>query len=265
MDITTYCENLNSRMQERLILMGQDAGDLVKISQTLTFLRGLIGELKSFVRTYRFTSDMEEVRFFKEQKPTIVVQYLYYKKVFAVRLFDSFNDATARANNYSAELRRMEVFIRKNVSFYEYCLSGSTYLDKEYFQRGSSAVPLLTFDETFSTGYDGKLAKILANELLRTHVNSLQARNASSNAASTLTWTGTKTDLIELVYALQAAGVVDQGNATIKTIACTMEAAFNITLGDTYRVFQDIRIRKKSQTPFIDLLKKSIMERLNDL
>lgn len=264
MDITTYCENLNSGMQEQLSLLDQDAGDLVKISQTLTFLRQLIGELKSFVRTYQFKSDGEEIRFFKEQKPTIVVQYLYYRKVFAIKLFDSFNDAKARANNYSAELRRMEVFVRKNVSFYEYCISGSTYLDKEYFQRGSSAVPLLTFDETFSTGYDGKLARILANELLRTYVNGLQQRNAS-NAASTLTWTGTKTDLIELVYALQAAGVVDQGNATIKTIASTLETAFNVALGDTYRVFQDIRIRKKSQTPFIDHLKKAILERLNDL
>lgn len=84
----------------------------------------------------------------------------------------------------------------------------------------------------------------------------------STDASSTLTWTGSKTDLIELIYALHSVDVFNNGTANIKVIASAFEEVFNISLGDYYRTFQDMRIRKRSQAPFIDLLRKRFLERL---
>ncbi|MFZ6011415.1 MAG: RteC domain-containing protein [Bacteroidota bacterium] len=50
----------------------------------------------------------------------------------------------------------------------------------------------------------------------------------------------------------------------IKVIASAFEEVFNISLGDYYRTFQDMRIRKRSQTPFLDHLREKFTYRISD-
>lgn len=85
-----------------------------------------------------------------------------------------------------------------------------------------------------------------------------------SDRTHKLHWTGSKASLIELVYALQCGGVFNNGNADLKQIATYFEQAFDVELGNYYRVFQDFRIRKNSRTQFIDELKKVLEKRMDD-
>ena len=73
---------------------------------------------------------------------------------------------------------------------------------------------------------------------------------------SKLFWTGSKTDLIEFIYALQCSGVVNSGTADIKELAVVFEQIFNIELGNYYHTFIEIRARKINSTKFIDKLKE---------
>jgi hypothetical protein len=77
-------------------------------------------------------------------------------------------------------------------------------------------------------------------------------------------WSATKVDLIELIYALQCSGTINNGNSDIKKIAKACEQLFNIDLGNYYRTFSDIRSRKMSQTKFIDKLKDSLLNKIID-
>jgi len=81
---------------------------------------------------------------------------------------------------------------------------------------------------------------------------------------SKLFWTGNKVDLIELIYALHATGVVNSGTADIKGIASIYEQMFNIELGDFYRTFLEIRSRKINNTKFIDSLKDALIKRMDE-
>ena len=81
---------------------------------------------------------------------------------------------------------------------------------------------------------------------------------------SKLFWTGNKTDLIELIYALHSSGAVNSGTADIKEMASACEQMFNIDLGDYYRTFLEIRSRKMNQTKFIDKLKNSLENKMLD-
>ena len=77
-----------------------------------------------------------------------------------------------------------------------------------------------------------------------------------------LTWTGTKTELIELIYALDTADCFDDGKTSLSRIASLLSDVFNIQLGSNIaRNFYDMRIRNHP-TPFLDRLKSLLIERM---
>lgn len=79
-----------------------------------------------------------------------------------------------------------------------------------------------------------------------------------------LTWTGPKASLIESIYTLHSVEVFNRGKADIKLIASAFETLFNVSLGNCYRVIQEIRIRKSGRTNFLDQLKKKLQERIDE-
>lgn len=261
-DIITFSEQLQSRVKQRLDDFNKDQDELIDIGKLLSFIRGIIDELKSFTLTYKFSSEDEEIRFFKEVKPILLSQYFYYKKIFAIKLFDSFKDTKTRQANYYKILKQLEKFVQKNLEFYEYCMTNTVFRDKHYFTRNVRNVRSIDRDEKFSTGYDTKLAKILANELTKKYIFKLLNHTDSMHPG--LNWTGSKTDLIELVYALYSTEVINNGSADIKLIADSFKHFFNIDIGDYYRVFMNIRLRKSGQTNFLDELKNKLRDKLNE-
>lgn len=67
-----------------------------------------------------------------------------------------------------------------------------------------------------------------------------------------------------MIYALHAQGAVDNGKADIKDIAAVFEHLFNVELGDYYRTFLEIRVRKTGRTKFIDSLRNSLIKRMDE-
>jgi hypothetical protein len=78
-----------------------------------------------------------------------------------------------------------------------------------------------------------------------------------------LQWTAPKTYLIELMYALGAAGCFNAGKVSLNGIAVYFEDVFNIDLSHFARDFYEMRIRN-SRTPLIDLLKKLLIKRMDN-
>lgn len=262
MNIIEFSEGLQAKMKQELDTLNADQDEIMKIGKVLAFIRELICELKAFTQDYKFQSQAEEIQFFKEVKPVFLSQYYYYKKVFAIRLFDSFKDAKGRQANYYTLLQRLERSIEKNLEFYEYCMSGSTFMDTTYFTRQHPNHQSPDRDESFSTGYDTKLAKILANELTKKYI--LKLVNHTDSIHQGLNWTGSKTDLIELIYALYSVEAFNRGSADIKLIADSFRHFFNVDIGDYYRVFMNIRLRKSGPTNFLDELRNRLKEKMND-
>jgi len=55
-----------------------------------------------------------------------------------------------------------------------------------------------------------------------------------------------------LIYALYHSRVINNGNLEIKELANELQKLFNIELGDFYKIYSEIRLRKKSRTKFLD-------------
>jgi hypothetical protein len=149
-------------------------------------------------------------------------------------------------------------------------------LDKEYFTRGQSfkedTIDIVTpvIDREFCTPQSINLAVLLAFEQVKEYLqNSMLEMETIGNPTINLpqqaiNWTDTKVGLIELAYALHAAGAFNNGKVTVTQTMDFLQAAFHIDLGNTSRTFQSILARKKGDTAYLDRLKSALLKRIEE-
>lgn len=200
----------------------------------MRFIQPLGDELRKYILAYQFADETEEISFFKEYKPEVLSKYLYYNKIYVIESkYPTGSDIAQREYLYK-ELDSLTFYFSRNLDFYQYYRSKSTYLDRYYFTRNQNDLRICTDsshidkDPLYSTGYDFKVAKIITNELLKIYLtNRLQElerivqRKADNGQVveTILRWTGSKRALVELIYALEANGDFNKGTATLKEIA----------------------------------------------
>jgi len=104
----------------------------------------------------------------------------------------------------------------------------------------------------------------MANDLLEPYIKSQLAKLKEDSEIeheihtvnkTRETWTASKTDLVELIYALDAVKCINHGNINLKALTSYLENVFNINIGDIYRIYLEIRERKGNRTQFLDRLK----------
>lgn len=235
--------------------------------------------LRNEVDQNGFDSIQEEIFFFKHIKPQIFSKLIYYVKLFNIESKRPRSSSKFQIKYLNDQINKLQVFFNDNLEFYHYYRRGATSLDEQYFLRGKSDLRTTTdfynfyVDEDFSTCQDGTVATIMAYDMLivylQQEIAKLENYNDNQNISlmkdsSKLFWTGNKTELIELIYALQSSGAINSGTADIKEMATLFEQVFNIDLGNYYHTFIEIRARKGSKTKFIDKLEEALIRRFEE-
>lgn len=228
--------------------------------------------LRDFFLQYKFTGTNEEVHFFKNTKSKFLSALIYYRRLFVITAHVPFGLPSDVRGYYETELSNVQKYLMQHQAFFTYCKSGSTLLDQLYFSRQIPDLWLaLNTGEMetreFATPYDHVLATLLASERVAVFLVEeikMQTQNASEVPAAAISWTASKAGLIELVYALQTSGVCNNGTLEVKELARHIEQCFNVKLGNFYRTFQEIRIRKISRTTFLDQLREKLVQRMDN-
>jgi len=257
-----------------------EKNEIAKSTRILKFLESKLAELKKFIVKYDFKSEEEEILFFKEIKPKIVSKLIYYMSVHKIEINRPKGSCSTIETYLLKELDLLKHFFDCNIEMYHYFRTGGTNFDKIYFLRNRDAdIPLniacffFERDVRFSTVYDYKIAQIMANDLLELYIKSqlvkLKEISETGQEVHTMlktreTWTASKTDLVELIYALDAAKCINHGNINLKALASYFENIFNVCIGDKYRIYLEIRERKGSHTQFLDRLKDKLTERIDE-
>jgi len=257
----------------------EDKNILKKSLDASHVLGDAFDRLKEFIIAYRFENEAEEIFFFKEIKPKIFCHLIYYRSVYNTEMDRPVASIEAQKEYLKKKMDGIQNYNVKILDFYRYYRSGSVYLDAAYFVRGKPDIEqyLETFyyerDQQFSTNCDFKVANIMANDMLQVYLlqelekldNSKSYDNSSGSFPKVkLTWTDGKTDLIELIYALDTEGCFDHGKVPLTQIAAYFECVFNIDLGNNIaRNFYDMRIRQLP-TPFLDRLREEIRKRMEN-
>ena len=239
----------------------------------------LYDQLRKLTVDHIFSSTEEEIYFFKELKPNILGRYLYFNKVYRIESQCPSGSNDVIKEYLNDELGGLTYFFRRNLELYQYYRSKATTYDTYYFIRGKADIRLCcdSFqcdrDPMFSTGYDHKIAKILANEMLQIYLNkriiNLGQSEAINKQAITkipypANWTSNKIFLIELGYALYVAGDINNGNITVKEIMNLLGAMFNIDLGDYYRGYITLKNRKKDRTLYLKTLIEKLLKHMEE-
>ena len=275
--IYTLLKQLNSNLQAIEL---EETTVISKAQNSILCVKITLSKLKNFILHYTFKNEVEEILFFKEIKPGILSKLIYYMSVYKIEISRPNGSCFTLETYLLAELDRLKYFFDRNIEFYHYYRTGCTHFDKIYFLRNRDFETPINFDcfyferdARFSTNFDYKIAKIMANDLLELYLKSqlvkLKENPEKGQEVHTIlktreTWTASKTDLVELIYALDTAKCINNGNINLKALASYFENVFNICIGDIYHIYLEIRERKGSHSQFLDRLKDKLTERIDE-
>lgn len=265
-----YNETLN-RLEKVIneLEIEADCCSIQQIEEIIQLIIQTLSDLKKFVLKQGFKNADEEIHFFKHQKPVIVAKLIYYNAVYKIETKKP-NEAKAIRKYLNEELNKLKRFFDNNLEFYKYYRTNNSFIDDKLFIRGKYDIKLsldtvyFETDHRFSTSHDYKAAKIIANDQIQVYIEDLLNNNNQKKPSNSfsLNWEESKTALTELVYALHSQGAF--GNADIIAIAKTFESTFNISLGDFYHTFMELKARKINRTKFIDSLKESLLKKMDE-
>ncbi len=266
-------------LEEQLSFIHLETDDpLKKAELSIQVCLNALTQLKKHTIKNKFKTQSEEIKFFKFGKPRFLSKLIYHISIYNIYSRMPKGGEKIVRKYLHHELQNLRRYFDNNLDFYKYYRTGSNYLDHKYFVRGKYDIRLTldTFyfetDPLFSTSHDYKVAKIIANDLLQVYLeDTISSLERKETIMSTndfpkvkLYWTESKTALIELIYALHSQGAIDNGKADIKDIAAAFEHLFAIELGDYYRTFLELRMRKTGRTKFLHSLIQSLTKKMDE-
>ncbi|MDN3594385.1 RteC domain-containing protein [Zunongwangia endophytica] len=257
--------DLLTKFHEERQTMEKIPSILQRSSNLLKFCNEILSEMKNVVEDIDFETVGEEIYFFKEVKPIPMSYFIYYTHIQNCELHRPKAGKQYKIRFLEKEMRKVNKFFFKNTDFTYYMEQGYSYLDHTFFtRRGVEKFPMNPtenqyFYPEFSSSHDLLWAKIkamyryihyLREQLQKLNGGPLEFTQDSSHRV--IVWTGSKTALVELVYALYVDGSLNHGKLDLKTIASSFEAFFNIRLDNVSKTYMEIKSRKGSKTKFLD-------------
>lgn len=97
------------------------------------------GKIGKLARESSFRDESDEIRFFKEVKPTFGASLEYYTYRYHALLFTPLGDQSELRRFWRWEEKKMQRFFDENQEFRTYMRNGDTRRDKEYFVRYPAA------------------------------------------------------------------------------------------------------------------------------
>ena len=269
-----FTSNLKKEIDAKLEeIESSEISAITKSLKASRMLADAFNRLKTFILSYTFNDEEEEIMFFKEIKPKLCYRLIYYRKVYNIEM--NRPAGVEKQKEYLCEkLDDINKYNSKRLDFIRYYRSGSTHLDSLYFLRGKTDPEqyLETFyyelDSNFSTNCDFKVAKILANDLLSAYLmHEIELLNDNKMSTYPLgfpttkkTWKGSKAELQEQIFSWDSAGMF--GDVPLTQLFDYIQNVFNIELDSNIsRTFSDLKIRN-TPTPFLDKLKDALLRRM---
>ncbi|GAB3910485.1 RteC domain-containing protein [Mucilaginibacter boryungensis] len=250
---------------------------LQRAEQSYKVAEHALSQLKEHIISRIFSDKQEEINFFKRIKPMFLKELLYHMEVFQVEAWKPPVGRDEQIAHYRLGAHRADLYFKRYNELYTYYRMGSSLHDEQYFLRGGrcdliSPISISDTDSRFSTVYSFQFAKLQAYEqfsdYLHRCVYNLEHPGAPMSEADkerqTIRWTDSKSALIELGYGIYAKGSINYGKADIKQIMTSLEIAFNTSLGNFYRTFQNLRIRKKNRTPYWDSAREDLIKNMDN-
>lgn len=228
--------------------------------------------LKEKTQHHVFSDDQDEIHYFKFILPQLESICFYYSKILELENEFEISPVKEHKKIIKRNLKRISDFKYRHQALLLDYETGNTESDCTFFLRRNlainkiPAVALLHLDKNQTTTGSYIISKKhfydLLERYLKMKLNTLEASKSNSALVhhNKLKWTASKTALVELMYGLLHQGVINHGKIDVKELTAKLESIFDITIEDPYRIFTDIKQRKKELTLFLNELKKKVEE-----
>ena len=252
--------------------------NIEKLKLQLELAKEVLNDLRVCIRNNKFKDVKEEIYFFKHIKPNIYADFIFYNSQLKYHVNKPNTTNSILKNYFKNELKRLESKKRKNLKFYQYYKHNSTFLDPIYFLRENKQLDLFSIDisifldSEFYTSHDKLAAEVIAYDLLtnfyKLEINKLKSISSgkfddtNQHNKTPLNWTASKTDLIELVYALKVSGAINTGNINTKELVSIFSSLFNIEVSNYYKTYSEIKNRSTERTKFLKKLAEDFQAKL---
>lgn len=267
---------LSERLLEELNVLEKNITEVIKkCDLSIAKCREVIYQFKKQISSYTFNSSDEEVNFFKNVKQIPLSNLVYYSELRSFEIQFPVGSQDVQKEYIQKKMDKINRFFRYNLDFTQYVEQGKTHLDGNYFTREFFRDVNITYsrhyyrDKDFSTSHDLLLAKVFANKRLVDYLKKRLSKIDSDCipcddcSESELRWTFSNTAYVELIYALVSVGAVNDGKIEISIIDKALRRVFNHDSGDIYKIYSEIRRRKKSRTKFMEDLSKGLEDRMD--
>ncbi|QHC84757.1 tetracycline regulation of excision, RteC [Empedobacter brevis] len=269
-----YTDVLERIQKEEKLVSLQTDSIINESYRMIDFFQELLRELKLSILQYKFPNSKNEIEFFKNIKPQILGKLVYYNKLLRIETGRPVDNGIMYNSYYSHQMKKLKKEFRDHIlisEFYRYYKSGRTDKDEIYFRLGKinfyDGLNSFVFeiDTEFSTYYDYKIARIIANDLLYTYLISKITPEADIDPSppllpedKTIRWSDSKNALIELIYALHASGSISNGRMGLKKMSFLFQEMFKVQLGDVHHAFHRMKYRTGDRTSFLNHLKNTL-------
>lgn len=240
--------------------------------QSIILCREQLSMLRKQVTENGFEGEVEEIRFFKEVKHAPLTNLIYHTEVHNFEIFFPKGTLELQRACIQKQLTVYNDFFLSNIDFGQYLQMDATHFDSYYYTRKPlEQLPIgsnrYLQDPEFNTPKDALLAQFKAYDkmvrYLKDRLTNLLCQNPKDlkNVSFNLQCTASKTDIVELVYALIASGAI-QGD--LKELVKAFELIFDMELGDFYRTYIALSNRSIDPTKFLDTLRVALLKRMEE-
>lgn len=257
MDYSSLSHNLLLQLQQIELT---DMEGIEKSSKSIMLCRNLLTKFKTSIVSHKFDSNSDEIEFFKYSKQVPLSNLIYYTEIFTFESEFPKGGKTMQSEFINKKISVLNTFFVHHMTFANYISLGNTHFDNQYFIRQAAySIHVIDsevyfFDMDFNTSHDMLLGKFHAYKRLVTYLEHRLENNKESKliSQSKLKWTASQSAFTELTYALYHSDIINEGNVGIKDIAKALQQVFNMQHVDFYRIYSEIKSRKKSRTKFLD-------------
>ncbi|TMM55849.1 hypothetical protein FEE95_14445 [Maribacter algarum] len=267
---------LSEKLLEELNVLENTISEVIKkCDLSITKCRDVIYRFKKQISSFKFKNTDAEIHFFKYIKQVPLSNLVYYSELRSFEIQFPVGNQDVQKEYIQKKMDKINRFFRYNLDFTQYIEQEKNHLDENYFTRANFRDVNITYsrhyyrDKDFSTSHDLLLAKLFANKRL---IEYLQKRLAKIDSdcppcdecsESELRWTFSNTAYVELIYALVSVGAVNDGKIEISIIDRALCRVFNHDSGDIYKIYSEIRRRKKSRAKFMEDLTRGLEDRMD--
>lgn len=271
-------KEITEKFQEAITSIVQKGGEweLIKAELAIPLCNETLSQMQVIVERDDFENSRFEISFFKNVKVIPMSYLIYFSEVKVCELKKPKAGVEFQIRFLEKEIKKINKFFSKNSDFVHYMEQGHTYLDHQFFTRNHRNnfpfTPTINYYQypEFSTSHDMLWAKIQAMykyiHYIRESMQKIKPGSVnvySEKRHQLLLWTGSKTALIELIYALYSTRAFNNGAVELSTITSSFEDYFNIKLENVYKTYTEIKARKGSKTKFLEELIIKLQQKIH--